>query len=526
MNNMEKVISAQKSAELIKDGATVAWTTAGLCSFCEEVASAIEERFLATGHPKNLTLTHSCGCGDHKTRGMNHFGHEGLAVKSIAGHIGEAPALGKLVAENKVQCHLLPQGVLTHLWRQMAGKKIGVITKVGLGTFADPRLEGGAVNSISDKNERVKLIDFEGEEYLYYRPFGIDVAVIRGSTADERGNMTMDREALFLEALSLATAVKNNDGIVIAQVEFLAKPGTLHPKQVKVPGVLVDYVVVAKPENHMQTKKTFYNPALCGDSKVPMGNVPPIPFDERKIIARRAAMELSPNSTLNLGIGMPDGVGSVAAEEGITEMLTMTTELGNFGGMPAGGLDFPATYNSECTIDHPYMFDFYDGGGLDACVLGLAQTDKEGNLNVSKFGPKVVGPGGFINISSSAKIVIFVGTLTAGAEYEIKDGKIHITKEGHIKKFVNKVEQVTFSGPYASKAGRKVIYVTERAVFELMEGQLTLIEVAPGLDLEKDVIAAMEFRPNISPDLKEMPKEIFEPTWKKLKELMESKISK
>lgn len=517
---MSKVISAKQSAELIKDGTTVAWTTAGLCGFPEEVASAIEERFLETGCPKNLTLTHSCGCGDHKTRGMNHFGHEGLVKKVIAGHIGEAPKLGQLVAENKVECHLLPQGVLTHLWRQMAGKKIGVVTKVGLGTFVDPRLQGGKVSEIT-KDERVKLIDFEGEEYLYYKPFPIDVAIIRGSTADERGNMTMDREALFLEALSLATAVKNNGGIVIAQVEYLAKPFTLHPKSVKVPGVLVDYIVVAKPENHMQTKKTFYNPALSGDSKVPMGNVAALPLDERKIIARRAAMELRPNSTLNLGIGMPDGVASVAAEEGVTEMLTMSTELGNFGGMPAGGLDFPATYNSEATIDHPYMFDFYDGGGLDACVLGLAQTDHEGNLNVSKFGPKVVGPGGFINISSSAKKVIFVGTLTAGAEYEVKDGKMHITKEGNIKKFVNKVDHVTFSGPYAYKAGRPVVYITERAVFTLVGGEITLTEIAPGIDMEKDVLAAMEFRPKISPDLKEMPKEIFEPQWGKLKEIMQ-----
>jgi propionate CoA-transferase len=253
-----------------------------------------------------------------------------------------------------------------------------------------------------------------------------------------------------------------------------------------------------------------------------MGNVPPLPLDQRKIIARRAAMELKPDSTLNLGIGMPDGVASVAAEEGVTEMLTMSTELGNFGGMPAGGLDFPATYNSEATIDHPYMFDFYDGGGLDACVLGLAQTDLEGNLNVSKFGPKVVGPGGFINISSSAKKVIFVGTMTAGdAEYEVKDGKIRITKEGNIKKFVNKVDHVTFSGPYAYKAGRQVVYITERAVFKLEEGEMTLVEIAPGIDLEKDVLSAMEFRPRISPDLKEMPKEIFEPAWGKLKEIMQ-----
>ena len=518
---MSKVISAQQAAELIKDGSTVVWTTAGLCGFAEEVASAIEKRFLDTGHPRDLFLTHSCGCGDHKTRGMNHFGYEGMVRKVVAGHIGEAPKLGKLVSENKVECHLLPQGVLTHLWRQMAGKKVGVITKVGLGTFVDPRLQGGKVSAIT-KDEFVKVIDFEGDEYLYFKTFPIDVAVIRGTTADERGNMTMDDEPLFLEALSLATAVKNNGGIVIAQVKFVAKAGTLHPKRVKVPGVLVDYVVVAKPENHLQTKITAYDPALCGDSKKPMGNMPPLPLDERKIIARRAAMELKPNTTLNLGIGMPDGVASVAAEEGIIEMLTLSTELGNFGGVPAGGPDFPASYNSECTVDHPYMFDFYDGGGLDMCVLGLAQTDKDGNLNVSKFGPRVVGPGGFINISTSAKKVVFCGTMTAGeAEYAVKDGTIRILKEGDTKKFVNTVDHVTFSGTYARKIGKPVIYVTERAVFSLEKDGLTLIEVAPGLDVEKDVIAAMEFRPLISPNLKEMPREIFQPMWGKLKQAME-----
>jgi propionate CoA-transferase len=282
----------------------------------------------------------------------------------------------------------------------------------------------------------------------------------------------------------------------------------------------VDYVALAKPENHMQTKKTYFNPALCGESKVPLSGVPVLPLDERKIIARRAAMELRPDTTLNLGIGMPDGVSSVAAEEKVSEMFTMTTELGNFGGMPAGGPDFPATYNSECTVEHPTMFDFYDGGGLDMCVLGMAQADREGNVNVSKFGTKVVGPGGFINISTGAKKVVFVGTMTAGAEYEVKDGKLRITKEGDIKKFVGKVNQVTFSGPYAYKASKPIFYVTERAVFTLAEGELTLIEYAPGLDLEKDVLAAMEFKPRISPDLKEMPKELFEPEWGKLRDIM------
>jgi propionate CoA-transferase len=522
---MAKVISAQQAAELIKDRTTIAWTTASMCGFAEDVATAIEERFLETGTPRNLTLTHSCGCGDYpfgQVKGMNHFGHEGLVGKVIAGHIGQAPRLGKLVTENKIEAHLLPQGVMTHLWRQMAGKKIGVITKVGLGTFVDPRLQGGRMSDITTDGV-VKVIDFEGEEYLYFKTFPIDVAMIRGTTADEKGNMTMDDEPLFLEALSLATAVKNNGGIVIAQVQHVAKGGTLHPKKVKVPSVLVDYVVVSKPENHLQTTTTHYNPALCGETKAPLASIPPLPLDERKVILRRAAMELTPNSTLNLGIGMPEGVASVAVEEGVIDMMTLTTELGNFGGIPASGPDFPATRNPECTVDHPYMFDFYDGGGLDACVLGLAQTDADGNLNVSKFGTRVVGPGGFINISSAAKKVVFVGTMTVGAEYAVEDGKIKILKEGRTKKFVKQVEHVTFSGKYAQKLGKPVFYVTERAVFSLEEGGMTLIEVAPGLDVEKDVISAMDFRPRISPALKEMARGLFEPEWGGLKQIIAKK---
>ncbi|WP_243119733.1 acyl CoA:acetate/3-ketoacid CoA transferase [Pelotomaculum propionicicum] len=520
---MSKLVTARQAVDLIQDGMTVAWTTAGLCGFPEEVATALENRFLETGSPRNLMNTHSCGCGDHKTRGMNHLGHEGLVRKHIAGHIGEAPRLGQLVIDNKIECHLFPQGVMVHLYRQMAGKKPGVLTKVGLGTYADPRLEGGKVNEIT-KDDMVQLIELDGEEYLYYKPFTIDVAVIRGSVADERGNMTMDTECLFLEALSLATAARNNGGMVIAQVEHVVKPFTIHPKRVKVPGVLVDYIVQSKPENHLQTKVTYYMPSLCGAERAPLGSIPPLPLDERKIIGRRAAMELRPGAVVNMGIGMPDGVASVAAEEGVTEMMTLTTELGNFGGMPAKGGDFPATHNSEATIDHPYMFDFYDGGGLDICFLGLAQTDKKGNLNVSKFGPKVVGPGGFVNISSTAKKVVFCGTLTtSGAVYEVAGGTIKIVREGKIKKFLDHVMQVTFSGEYSQKRGQEVLYVTERAVFTLEEGEMTLIEIAPGMDVEKDVIAHMDFKPRISPDLKEMPKEIFEPQWGKLKQLLEEK---
>jgi propionate CoA-transferase len=519
---MSKVITAVQAAELIKDGSTVLWTTAGLSGFAEEVAIAIEKRFLETSSPRNLTAAHDCGCGDLKTRGMNHLAHAGLVKRLISGHTGQAPRMGQLIAENKIEAYLLPQGVMAHLWRQIAGKKPGVITKVGLGTYIDPRLEGGKASAMTTE-ELVKVIELEGEEWLLYKTFPVHVAVIRGTTADEKGNLTMDKEGLLLEALPMAQAVKNSGGIVIAQVEYLAKANSLHPKAVKVPGVLVDYIVVAKPENHMQTMGTMYNPALSGDSKVPLASLPPLPFDARKIIARRAAMELKPNMVINLGIGVPDGIGSVAAEEGITEMMTLTTELGTYGGMPANGPDFATAYNAEAIIEHEAQFDFYDGGGLDIAFLGLAQTDPEGSLNVSKFGSKVVGAGGFINISQNSKKVVFCGTFTNGAEVSFADGKVTILSEGKTKKFVNKVDQITFSGKYAQKTELPVLYVTERAVFTLAEGLLTLVEIAPGVDLERDILAAMEFKPRISPQLKEMPREIFQEKWGQLKQIVEAK---
>ncbi len=520
---MAKVITAEQAAELFKDGMNVAWTTTGLCGFCEEVAIAVEKRFLETGHPRNLFNTHSSGCGDHKERGMNHMGHEGMVRKHIAGHIGEAPKLGQLVTENKIECHLFPQGVMVHLYRQMAGKKVGVITEVGLGTYADPRQQGGKQNEVT-KDDMVELITIDGKEYLHYKTWPLDMCIIRGSFADERGNITMDTECMILEAFHMATAVKNNGGIVIAQVEHLAKSFTLHPKRVKVPGPLVDYIVLAKPQNHLQTRVTYYDPALCGDSRKPLDSLQPMPLDERKIVARRAAMELRPNAVVNMGIGMADGVAAVAAEEGVTDYMFLTTELGNFGGMPAKAGDFPASWNSEACVDHGYMFDFYDGGGLDLCFLGLAQADKKGNLNVHKFGPKVVGPGGFVNISSTAKKVIFCGTLTAsGDEYEFPGDTVKVVKNGKINKFVDHVTQITFSGEYATKRGQKVLYVTERAVFTLENGEMTLIEIAPGMDVEKDVIAYMDFRPRVSPNLKEMPKEIFAPSWGKLKDMVLAK---
>jgi propionate CoA-transferase len=398
------------------------------------------------------------------------------------------------------------------MWRQIAGNKPGVITKIGMGTYVDPLVSGGKVTSLATE-DLVKRIEIENEEWLLYKTFPLDVVVIRATTADENGNLSVEEEAMLAEILPMAQAARNRGGIVIAQVKYLAEAKTLKPKDVKVPGVLVDYVTVAPAEQHMQTIATVYNPSLAGNAKVPLNAIPPIPFGERKIIARRAALELSDNAIVNLGIGMPDGVASVAAEEGVASRFMLTTELGTYGGIPASGGDFGAAWNAEAIIEHEAQFDFYDGGGLDIAFLGLAQADQNGNLNVSKFGPKVVGPGGFINISQSAKKIVFCGTLVNGAKLAFADGKVSVVEEGRTRKFVQQVDHITFSGEFARANNKPVLFVTERCVLELRPEGVVLTEVAPGLDLEKDVLSMMDFTPIIADDLKTMPAEIFQESW-------------
>lgn len=521
-----KVISASQAAALIKDGSTLAASAFGLAGWAEEVAIAIKERFLETGHPKDLTIVHATAIGDHKEKGMHHLGYEGLVKRWIGGHVGAAPSMAKIIEENKIEAYNLPQGVIVQLYREIASGRPGLITKVGMGTFVDPRLEGGKMSD-KTKEDIVKVVELEGEEWLFYKTFPIDVALIRGTVADENGNLTMDKEGLLMEALPLAQATKNSGGIVIAQVEYVAQAKSLHPKKIKVPGILVDYIVVAKPENHFQTQQTLYNPSFSGDVKVPLEGIPRLPLDERKVIARRCAMELIPGAIINLGVGMPTGVSSVAAEEGVSEQMILTTEAGTIGGVPGGGLDFGHSYNAEAIIEHHSQFDFYDGGGLDITFLGLAQADKYGNVNVSKFGTRVTGCGGFINISQCAKKVVYCGTFTAGGlKVEVSDGKLKIIQEGKYKKFLEQVQQVTFSGSFADEIGQDVLYVTERAVFKLLDGQLTLIEVAPGIDPERDIFPNMGFKPNISPQLKEMPVEIFQSEWGKLKQIIKRKGDK
>ena len=492
-----KIVTADEAIALIRDGDTLASTGFVQIGFAEALLTALERRFLATGAPRNLTLFAGASQGDGKELGLNHLGHEGLLKRVVAGHWAMMPKVGKLALDNKIQAYNLPQGIICQLFRDLAGGKPGAFSKVGLHTFVDPRYGGGRINEATAKNI-VDLVEVHGEEWLFYHVGRVNVAFIRGSTADTFGNITMEREALTLNNLAMAMAAKNSNGIVIAQVERIAERGSLPPRQVKVPGILVDCIVAAEPHEHRQTAATQYNAAYAGEFRAPRASLVSSALDERKIIARRAAFELPPNGIINLGIGIPAGVAAVANEEHISHLLTLTVESGVIGGIPAAGRDFGAGVNMDAIIDETQQFDFYDGGGLDMACLGMAECDEAGNVNVSRFGGRLTGAGGFINISQNARLVVFAGTFTGnGLKVAVEAGELRILEEGMQRKFQKKVGQITFNGQYAYDRGKPVYYVTERCVFRRVRRGLALIEVAPGVDVARDILAQMDFEPII-----------------------------
>lgn len=503
-----KVTSVEEAIALIADGSTVAIQGSG-GGVCEPtlLMKSLGERFHANGKPRDLTLLHATGLGDQKEIGCDYLAQKGLVKKDIAGHLGMAPKMARLIYENEVQGYNLPQGVISHLYGAIAGRKPGVITKVGLHTFVDPRLEGGKVNDIA-KDDLVQVIELLGEEWLFYPRIDIDVSLVRGSTADTNGNIVMDQEPAILEAISIAQAAKACGGFVIAQVKHLAEAGSLDPRQVKIPGIYVDHIVV--DENQMQTVEGEYNHSFSGEIKIPLEGIEPAAMDVKKAIGMRAARELFKGAVVNLGFGVPSYVSAVASETGMLGDITFTVEQGIVGGMPAGGVIFGVAYNPEAIIGEDYQFTFYDGGGLDLAFLGMAQFDQKGNVNVSKVGAMLTGCGGFINITQSAKKVIFCGTFTTkGFRCEIGGGELKIQSEGKVKKLVPVVNQVTFSGDYARSLGQKVLYVTERAVFELTSEGVVLREIAPGVELERDILQQMEFQPIVAKDLVMMDPTLF-----------------
>ena len=469
---------------------------------------AVRERFLVEGTPRNLTLCHATGLGDQKEIGTDLLALPGLVKRDIAGHLGMAPKMAQMIKDDQIESYNFPQGVISQMYSAIAARKPGVFSRVGLYTYIDPRVEGGRMNGITTE-DLVRVMEIDGEEWLFYPSFNVDVSFVRGTTADLKGNITSEEEPAILEGISIAQAAKACGGIVVAQVKYLAENGSLDPRRVRIPGVAVDYVVV--DEHQKQTALDSYQPAFSGEVRIPLGGLEPLELNVRKVIARRAARELYKGGVVNLGYGMPDGVAAVATEEGIIDDLTLTVEQGVIGGKPAGGVIFGVSYNPEAIIHEDDLFNFYDGGGIDVAFLGMAQVDSSGNVNASKVGDMLAGCGGFINISQNAKKVVFCGTFTAkGLRCEIGDGLLGIVGEGGIRKFVQQADQITFSGAYSRSTSQKVLYVTERAVFELTQAGVVLREIAPGVDLETDVLSQMGFRPVIASDLRMMDGEIFQ----------------
>ena len=494
-----KLCSAEEAVALVKDGQTIANSGLVGAAVPEALLTALERRFLSDGSPRDLTLIYGAGQGDGDRRGVNHLAHEGLVKRVIGGHWGLAPRMGRLAIDGKIEAYNFPQGVIVQLYRDIAAGRPGCITHVGLDTFIDPIHQGGRLNERTPDDGLIERIEIDGRPWLRYKAFPIHVGFLRAQRADPLGNLSMEGEVLIGEVLPIASAAHNHGGIIIAQVrETVDKP--FPPQSAHVPGVLVDRIVVADAEHHEQTfgeiNAAFALPQPRADFAIAKGE--PMPLDERRVIASRACDELREGDIVNLGIGMPEGIAQIAAERNMLNRVTMTVESGAFGGMPVGGLAFGASVHPQAIVDPPAMFDFYDGRGLDFAALGAAQIDRRGNVNVSKFATRLAGVGGFVNITQNAKRLVFCGTFnTGGLQVEIQDGRLMILHEGTVCKFVDHVEQVSFSAQRAKANGQEVLYITERAVFRLGDDGLELTELAEGIDLQSQVIEQMGFVPRV-----------------------------
>lgn len=501
-------ITADEAAGLIRDGDAILISgSGGGHSVPEALLAAVERRFLAEGRPTGLTSVSVVGVGDRAALGASHLAHEGLLRRAVTSALVDSPGLVRLAAEDKIEAYTLPQGVLSQLMRDMAAGRPGLLTKTGLDTFVDPRRQG-ARQSPRTPPDFVEVVELAGEEWLFFKPVPVSVAFLRGTTADEDGNVTMEEEAVLGEMLAMAQATRRAGGIVIVQVKRMARRGTLPAKQVRIPGILVDFVVV-DPEQR-QTYATHYDPSYSGELRIPIGDIKSLPFGPRKVIVRRAAMELFPGAICNLGAGISTGLSTIAAEEGLLDVAVLTNEQGIIGGAPITGRDSGGGQNFAAMIEQPAQFDFYDGGGLDLAFLSFAEVDAQGNVNVSRFGDRIIGVGGFINIAQNARRVIFSGTLTAGdLDVGWEEGRTVIRREGRHRKFVPTLEQVCYSAAIGRARGQVALFVTERAVFRVGAAGLELVEIAPGLDPERDVMAHMGFRPAVAPDLRTMDARIF-----------------
>lgn len=499
---MVKTITAAQAAELIKDNDVVVFAADGLVSCPTEIIDAVEKRFLREGHPAGITSMRAAGVGNFIDTAEHHWCHEGLLVRTISSYLSVCPKLAKLVADEKVQGYMFPLGPIMQLFQEVGRGMKGVMTKIGLGTFMDARFDGGKLNELT-KREGEDLVeyipDFDGEEYLYYKSPGMNVALLRGTSADEHGNISCEREAIDAEMLAVAQAVKASGGIVICQVDERTKLHATHPRMIKVPGIYIDYIVEAEhpestPQNFDRRRDKNYNPAFTGETLAHLEseNVS-IPLDHKKVIARRAAMELKKGDKANFGIGMPTFVPSILAEAGYGDDIAMISETGVIGGMPGAGRDFGCHWNPEAFTDHAAHFSFFDGGNLDVGIFGLSESDMYGNINVSHLNGKVSGVGGFTDISMTSKKVIFMGTFTAvGIETEISDGTIKIVKEGKYKKFIKKCEEIAFVADEYLKTHDSFLFITERCVIRRTKDGMVLEEVAPGIDIQTQIIDQCE----------------------------------